>query len=153
MNNKFRELELLRDLSVKLKHPDQKDWLFPLQPKEYQIFSRKRNSKYCVGEHSLFLVEYVDVEEDEALVFEKEDVEGMKKFLDEVDTCKASMQIHEIVVHNENEVSMDVQTYGASFDCDHVYPLFKYNEALGLWICYDPDNYPLPVILDFSHAL
>lgn len=147
-----RELEILTELSSKLNHPKCKDWLFPLYPEEYKVFSRKRNSKYCVGEHLLYIDEYTEDCDRDPEIFEKgEDVDKMKEFLENEDHSYASMQIHEIKVIGEDEVAMDIQTYGASFDCDHVYPTFKYHEKLGLWICYNGGDYPSPVILRFTH--
>lgn len=150
--NKQRELEILRDLSSKLNHPECKNWLFPLFPEEYKIFSRKRSSKYCVGEHRLYIDEYTSDYDRDPTIFESgENIEAMKTYLEKEDYSYASMQIHEVKLIGEDSVAIDMQTYGASFDCDHVYPTFVYNEKLGLWICYNGDDYPAPVILNFSH--
>lgn len=145
MNEKQRELEILRDLSSKLSHPEQKTWLFPLYPKSYQFFSRKRNSKWCIGEHSLYIDEYEDEASD---VFTK-DREEIQKYLDNTPCHQASMQLHDVVLVGEDEVRFEMQTYGSNSDCDHIYPAFKYYDNIGLWVCCD-EEYAEPMVLRFN---
>lgn len=162
---KARELSILRAMESVLHHPEQKTWLFPMYPKCYRRFSRKRSSKWCIGDHYLFIVEYEDDEGEAQSIFGRGIPEEIERYLTLTPSHYASMQIHQVVVGSSSEsssessgvcpetspdeVSIDMQTYGASFDCDRVYPCFRYYDSLGLWISYDEDEYGGPVVLSF----
>ncbi len=139
---------------------EEEKWLFPLYPEGYQQFCMKRTSKKCVGEHSLLLLEMEGDLYQEDVSWEEgskrsgdslrpEDISNIKYVVEREMYQEVSMMIYYLHLDGD-KLTIHMQTYGGSSDCDSICPTFLWSDDLGLYVCYNSE-YAEPMVVSFKH--